>query len=129
MEKRPFFLFGDFIACIATAIITAITMTALFNTDWWMFPAMLIGMVLSMFLVLILDVLLFSRFFGAMEIMIPTMLGGMFSGMFAAMAASMQAFSYTQACKLGVVVGIFIFVTLWLANAKIVSGNPVKPSH
>ena len=88
MERRIYFIAGDFISNGIMGMTTALLATRIVDQTWEMFPAMLAGMGIGMGFSMIL-MPIFVGLFGAMEVMLPVMLTAMLTGMVFAMADTM----------------------------------------
>lgn len=119
MERRPYFIFGDLVACLATGALVGAACAALFGPGWNMLLAMFVGMALGMALTLPLTFLVFLALFGAMEVMVPSMLTGMVVGMVVSMEAAMQGVTVLQGIEAGLVVGFLCMVGTYLLNARL----------
>ena len=128
MEKRPYFIAGDLLACLLTGALAG----------WWavdgsrfglsglmaMGIAMVIGMLKGMGAGLLLG-MFFTPLFGAMELMLPVMLAGMVPGMVVGMASVMVDITTTDASGLGAMIGVACLAVIYVMNA--VMRGEVKP--
>ena len=122
MQDKLYFLVGDTIANAFTGTIAALSCLMVFDSEWNMLLAMMLGMALGMFVSLISISLVFIRYFGAMEIMVPTMLGGMLSGMLFAMGITMTELSASDAIVGGALVGLLTLLATRVADSKLRQG-------
>ena len=119
MERRPYFILGDFIVNIVTGIAAALATIALVGPGWNMMIGMFVGMALGMALAMLLSLAVFAAFFGAMEVMLPAMLTGMAAGMWLGMAAPMGAVDALRAAQMGAVTGVGVVVFTYLMDAAL----------
>ena len=118
MEKRPFFIFGDFFANALAGAVAGWATAALVGPGWNMFVAMWVGMVLGMALAMLLSFAAFCWLFGAMEVMLPVMFTGMAAGMVIGMGIPMGAFEDT-AGAVGALTGVAVVVFTYLVDAAL----------
>ena len=116
METRPYFIFGDFVACLVTGAVVGAACAAIFGPGWNMILAMFVGMALGMALALPLNFLAFLALFGAMEVMVPTMLTGMVAGMAVAMQASMREATVLEGAYAGATLGFVTLIGTYVLN-------------
>ncbi len=64
MQDKVYFLLGDTLANAFTGAISALCCLLIFDSEWHMLLAMVLGMALGMFVSLISISLLFIRYFG-----------------------------------------------------------------
>ncbi|MBF0272847.1 MAG: hypothetical protein HQL98_12390 [Magnetococcales bacterium] len=88
MEKRVYFLIGDWLACGILSALAA-WVARLLPATWPMGVEMMAGMVVGM-LVTMVAMLPFLVLFGALEVMVPVMLGSMISSMLPSMVHGLR---------------------------------------
>ena len=116
METRPYFIFGDAVACLLTGALVGALSALIFGTGWNMILAMFVGMALGMLLALPLTFLLYLRFFGAMEVMVPSMLTGMLAGMVVSMQGAMRGIEVSEGAINGATLGFASLVGTYVLN-------------
>lgn len=79
LERRPYFLLGDILACTATGAAAAWVTHALLPGGWIILAGMITGMVLGMMIGVVAG-LVFQPIFGALEVALPAGLAGMAGG-------------------------------------------------
>ena len=119
MERRPYFILGDFVVNVLTGLAAALATIAVVGTGWNMMIGMFVGMALGMALAMLLSLAVFAAFFGAMEVMLPAMLTGMAAGMWLGMAAPMEPIGALRAAEMGTVTGVGVFAFTYLMNARL----------
>ncbi len=119
MERRPYFVFGDVLACAVIGAIVALTATAGVAEWWSMIVGMLVGMTVGMVVALLVGFVLFFWLFGAMEVMVPTMLTGMLVGMAFGMVETMRPLSSGAEAAVGALIGCAVLALTYLANARL----------
>jgi hypothetical protein len=122
VEKRPYFVFGDFFSNAAVGSATALATAAVVGEGWNMVVAMVVGMALGMVIAMLLWLALFSWMFGAMEVMLPAMLTGMAAGMGIGMAEPMTAMTplcVSGAAQIGALAGVAVVLLTYLLNARL----------
>ncbi len=85
MEKRLYFVIGDFVSNVIVATAAVAVTTWLIGGSWGMIPGMIVGMVLGMIIAVPLSLTVFFPILGVMEVMAPCMLSGMLGGMWGGM--------------------------------------------
>lgn len=121
MNDRVYFLLGDVTANVAVGAVAGFAAALVTSPDWWMLPAMVVGMVVGMAVATVAAVP-FMRWFGALEVMVPTMLGGMLAGMVVSMADAMHGLGAVAALRYGALAGL----TAWALSSYadyLVRGN------
>lgn len=120
IELRPYFVFGDILATVASGALVGLAIAALVGSGWNMVVGMLVGMLLGMVLALLAGFVAFFILFGLMEVMVPIMLTGMVAGMWVGMAAATDAeMGAGRGALLGVEIGLGVLVFTYVANALI----------
>jgi len=119
MERRLYFILGDFVANIVTGVAAALATIAVVGPGWNMLIGMFVGMALGMAIAMLLSLAVFAVFFGAIEVMLPAMLTGMAAGMWLGMAEPMQPIGVLRAVEMGVVTGVGVVVLTYLMNARL----------
>lgn len=126
MEKRAFFIFGDFFANAVTGGIAGFATAAIVGPGWNMFVAMWLGMFVGMAIAMLLSFTAFIWFFGAMEVMLPAMLTGMVAGMIVGMGVPMGSFTEPfAAVRIGAITGGAVVVVTYLLDSAL-SGKVKK---
>jgi hypothetical protein len=116
MEKRFYFVAGDFLCNALMGAASAQLAVSIVGPDWHMLTAMLAGMGAGMALsVLLLPICV--GLFGAMEVMLPVMLSAMLSGMVFGMAGAMAALPVSMLYIGGTASGIVVLLLTYAANA------------
>lgn len=118
MDKRLFFIVGDFVANIFSGALIGLLAWAIVDTGWNMWLAMLAMMLLGMVVGLVLF-FPFSLKLGAMEVMLPLMFSGMLGGMVVGMLAAMVPLSLASALAHGAVSGFAGILCIWIANSML----------
>lgn len=122
MERRAFFICGDFFANASTGAVAGWATAAIVGPGWNMFVAMFFGMALGMAIAMVLSFAGFVWLLGAMEVMLPVMFTGMAAGMVIGMGVPMGAFEGTAAVLGGAVTGVAV-VTFTYAMDAALSGK------
>jgi hypothetical protein len=116
MEHRPYFVFGDLIACAITGAAAGWVAYATIPATWNSMIAMMAGMPLGM-LVGIVGGILFTPFFGALEIALPTALAGMLAGSATAMLQAISAMTPWAAVWTGGLAGLLCLAVVYALQA------------
>ncbi len=119
MERRPYFVFGDVLACAVIGAIAALAATAGVAEWWSMIVGMLVGMTVGMVVALLVGFAFFFWLFGAMEVMVPTMLTGMLVGMAFGMVETMRPLGSGAEAAVGALIGCAVLALTYLANARL----------
>jgi hypothetical protein len=116
MDKRLFYVVGDFFANLIIGVIAGMISWAIVSPAWnmWcaMFAMMALGMVVGLVLFFPVGIKL-----GAMEAMIPAMYTGMWAGMVVGMIGSMMPLPMHHAIEIGAACGIAEIIFIWIANS------------
>jgi hypothetical protein len=107
------YLIGEYVAGVATAILTALPIHALVDPGWDMVVAMIAGMLLGSAAHLLVLALL-GPVVGFFHVMAPGALIGMYGGMLFAMRDSMQAASWSRTLAVAVGLGILAVAAVQL---------------
>jgi len=112
MEKRLYFVVGDFVANALVATAAVAVTTWLIGGTWGMISGMIVGMVLGMIVALPLSLGLLSPLLGIMEVIAPCMLSGMLGGMW----GGMWALTGGQIVQWGVGTGVAVVAVIYALN-------------
>ncbi len=123
MEHRPYFSFGDLLACAVAGALAGWLTQLIISVNWYAAIGMVIGMALGMFAGLIVAII-FSPFFGSFELIMPASLTGMTAGMWAGMQQAMSGIDPADAASNGVLAGIICLIFIYVMQAMI--GGEVK---
>ena len=118
MERRPYFIFGDLLACIVTGAAAGWVTYAVIPGDWHPLIGMALGMVLGM-LVGMVGGLLFAPLFGDMEVSLPASLGGMVAGSANSMLRGMMEFGPGGALWIGALAGLACLAFTYVLQARL----------
>ena len=116
MERRPYFIFGDILACAATGAAAGWLVHALIPGAWFLPLAIVAGMALGM-LAGMIGGMLFSPFFGGFEIIMPAALSGMAAGMVVAMLSAMAGTGPAAALGAGGATGLACLAYTYVLQA------------
>ncbi len=116
MERRIYFLAGDFLSNAVMGAAAAWLAAAIVDTSWSMPAGMFAGMLAGMGLGLLL-MPVFVGLFGAMEVMLPVMLTAMLSGMVFGMAGTMQASALPMLLFGGGLIGNLVLLLTYVVDA------------
>ena len=122
MERRPYFLIGDILACGVTGAAAALLAQLAVPGGWPAPPGMIVGMLLGMPLGMCAGILggaLFSPLFGAMEISLPTGLAGMMAGGLVGMCHGMAGIGAGTALLAGAVIGLLCLIYTYALQARL----------
>ena len=112
MEKRLYFVVGDFVANIVVATAAVAVTSWLIGGAWGMIPGMIVGMVVGMIVALPLSLGCLFPLLGVMEVMAPCMLSGMLGGMW----GGMWDLEGTAILQWGAGTGIAVVVVIYAMN-------------
>ncbi|MBF0191122.1 MAG: hypothetical protein HQL99_08325 [Magnetococcales bacterium] len=113
MEKRAYFLIGDWLAC-ASLSAWAAWVAGLLPSTWPMAVEMVVGMIVGMVAVMV-AMPPFLVLFGALEVMVPVMLGSMISSMLPSMVPGLRQESGTLLAW-GAGCGLLAWGVTWMAD-------------
>jgi hypothetical protein len=119
MERRPYFVFGDALACTVIGAVAALAGAAAVAESWGMVLGMAAGMVVGMVAALLVGFALFFWLFGLIEVMVPTMLTGMASGMALGMLEAIGPVTATAEITLGILIGWTVLALTSFADAQL----------
>lgn len=119
MERRPYFIFGDILACIATGAAAGWIVHAALPADWFAPVGMVLGMALGM-LIGLAGGFLFGPLFGDLETTLPAGLSGMVAGSLAGMLQGMVEFGSATALLGGALAGLacLAYTYAWQARLR-----------
>lgn len=118
MERRPYFLLGDVLACGVTGAAAGLAAVGMVAQSWNMLAAMVVGMIIGMVLALFLGLALFFWLFG-FEVLIPVMLTGMLAGMALGMAEAVTGLEWSGGAVAGALIGWGTLLATYLINARL----------
>lgn len=122
MEKRPYFVIGDFAANILCATAAVAVTSWLIGGSWGMIPGMIVGMVLGMIVALPLSLALFFPILGVMEVMAPCMLSGMLGGMW----GGMWPLAGSAILEWGIGTGVVVVIVIYAMNIFITGPQHIE---
>lgn len=122
MERRIYFLAGDFLSNTVMGTSAAWLAGVIVDPSWTMPGGMLVGMLAGMGLGLLLMPVLVGLF-GAMEVMLPVMLTAMVSGMVFGMAGAMQVPTLQLLLAGGAAIGILVLLLTYAVDAALQGGS------
>ncbi|MBF0155830.1 MAG: hypothetical protein HQL57_01420 [Magnetococcales bacterium] len=133
MERRPYFIFGDLLSCVAAGALAGNWSVAVHGwmaiPGWPMAVTMALEMIVDMGLGMVAGMLVAAvamPLFGAMEIMIPVMLTGMVSGMVGMLGEEIVGRSSLGAEGWGALGGVVSLLVCTWANLRL-QGERVAP--
>ena len=118
MERRPYFIFGDLLACVSVGAAAAWLVWLVVPGGWFAPVGMAIGMVAGL-LVGTVGGFLFTPFFGSMEISMPTVLTGMVAGMAGGMLPALTAAGAGTALWVGAAAGLLCLAYTYFLQARL----------
>lgn len=122
MEKRPYFIFGDLLACLASGVMGAwlaqLAMPAGISPAIGMVAGMAVGMLLGMLAGVVIG-MLFSPLFGALEVSLPAGLAGILGGTAAGMLEGMIGIGGGTALLAGAGAGVLSLVYCYALQARL----------
>ena len=128
MGRKWLYLLGEYVAGVATAVLTALPIHVLVDRDWDMVVAMIAGTVLGIAAHLLVLGLL-GPLVGLFHVMAPSALIGMYGGMLFAMRDSMQAASWSRTLAVAVGLGILVVAAVQLYDQALRAGSKAEPSR
>ena len=121
------YLLGEYVAGVATAVLTALPIHALVDRDWDMVVAMIAGTVVGSAAHLLVLALL-GPLVGLFHVMAPGALIGMYGGMLFGMRDSMQAASWSRTLAVAVGLGILVVAAVQLYDRVLRANGRAEPS-
>ncbi len=122
MERRPYFVFGDVLACTVIGVAAGWAAWLVAPAGWpaplGMIGGMAVGMLAGMVVGLIGN-LPFSPLFGAMEISLPMGLSGKMAGSVAGMLEGMAGISAATALWAGAATGLGCLAFTYVLQARL----------
>ena len=113
MGRKWLYLLGEYVAGVATAVLTALPVHAAVDPGWDMVVAMIVGTLLGSAAHLVVLALL-GPFVGFFHVMAPGALIGMYGGMLFGMRDSMQAASWSLTLAVAVGLGALVVAAVQL---------------
>jgi hypothetical protein len=122
------YLLGEYVAGVATAVLTAVPIHALVDPDWDMVVAMIAGTLLGSAAHLLVLALL-GPVVGLFHVMAPGALIGMYGGMLFGMRDSMQAASWSRTLAVAVGLGVLVVAAVQLYDRVLRVDGQARPSR
>jgi hypothetical protein len=118
LERRPYFIFGDLLACTVTGAAAGWITYAVIPGDWHPLIGMALGMVGGM-LIGTVGGLLFAPLFGDLEVALPVSLGGMVAGSATSMPRGMDGFGPDTSLWVGALAGLACLAYTYVLQARL----------
>jgi hypothetical protein len=128
MGRKWLYLLGEYVAGVATAVLTALPIHALVDPDWDMVVAMIAGTLLGSAAHLLVLALL-GPLVGLFHVMAPGALIGMYGGMLFGMRDSMQAASWSRTLAVAVALGVLVVAAVQLYDRVLRAGGQAEPGR
>ena len=128
MGRKWLYLLGEYVAGVATAVLTALPIHALVDRDWDMVVAMIAGTVLGSAAHLLVLALL-GPVVGLFHVMAPGALIGMYGGMLFGMRDSMQAASWSRTLAVAVGLGALVVAAVQLYDRALRAEGEPEPTR
>jgi hypothetical protein len=127
MGRKWLYLLGEYVAGVATAVLTALPIHTLVDPGWDMVVAMLAGTALGTAAHLLVLGLL-GPVVGLFHVMAPGALIGMYGGMLFGMRDSMQAASWSRTLAVAVGLGILVVAAVQLYDRALRADGQAGPT-
>jgi len=118
LERRPYFIFGDLLACTVTGAAAGWLIYAIIPVGWHLLIGMALGMVLGM-LVGTVGGLLFAPLFGDLEVTLPVGLAGMMAGSATSMLRGSLEFGSGTALWVGALAGLACLAYCYFLQSRL----------
>jgi len=128
MGRKWLYLLGEYVAGVATAVLTALPIHAVVDPDWDMVVAMIAGTVLGSGAHLLVLALL-GPLVGFFHVMAPGALIGMYGGMLFGMRDSMQAASWSRTLAVAVGLGALVVAAVQLYDRALRAEGQPEPTR
>ena len=128
MVRKWLYLLGEYVAGVATAVLTALPIHGLVDREWDMVVAMIAGTVVGSVAHLLVLALL-GPVVGLFHVMAPGALIGMYGGMLFGMRDSMQAASWSRTLAVAIGLGILVVAAVQLYDRLLRAGGRADPSR
>jgi len=127
-RRALLYLLGEYVAGVATAVLTALPIHALVDRDWDMVVAMIAGTILGSAAHLLVLALL-GPVVGLFHVMAPGALIGMYGGMLFGMRDSMQAASWSRTLAVAVALGVLVVAAVQLYDRLLRADDQAEPGR
>lgn len=128
MARKSLYLVGEYVAGIATAVVTALPIHAVVDPGWDMVVAMIVGTLLGSAAHLVVLALL-GPFVGFFHVMAPGALIGMYGGMLFGMRDSMQAASWSRTLAVAAGLGALVVAAVQLYDRALHAEGEPEPTR
>jgi hypothetical protein len=118
LERRPYFIFGDLLACAVAGTAAGWVTYAVVPGEWHPLIGMALGMLLALPIGLV-GGLLFAPLFGDMEVSLPASLSAMVAGSLTGMMQGMAEIDAGGALWVGALAGLACLAFTYVLQARL----------